>query len=62
MNFTFSEADTQRLREQMRQEGNDLIAKRIQADVAKSRHFTGAVFIAQVGQIDQHEWDKWRMT
>lgn len=60
MNFTFTESDKQRMKEEMRLEGYDLTAGRIRAQVIAEAKFTGPVFMVQVGQIDQCEWDKWR--
>ncbi len=55
-----TEAYKRRLMAEMRQEGNILTAKSIQADVAKNRRFTGPAIVASIGAIAQQEWNKWR--
>ncbi len=60
MDFAFTDADKQRLKAEMRQEGYDLIAYRIRSEIVAEAKFTGPVFMVQLGQIDQREWIKWR--
>lgn len=57
MDFTFVSSDVERMEKEMRQEGS-LIA--IKQEVAANSRFNG-MFVASIGQINQQEWDKWRL-
>lgn len=57
MNFTFVSSDVELMKKEMRQEGS-LTA--IKQEVAANPRFNG-MFVASIGQINQQEWNKWRL-